>query len=108
MKMLSMHRPLPSMEMATPESLSTEVNSMAGELAALVGVEDLGTAVALQGLCEGIGAEAGIKGVEEPPGEHAAGGPVHHRHQVQEALLDGNIGEVGRSTHGQAVRWRHP
>ena len=27
MKMLSRHRPLPSMEMATPESLSTEVNS---------------------------------------------------------------------------------
>ena len=27
MKMLSMHRPLPSMEMATPASLSTEVNS---------------------------------------------------------------------------------
>ena len=67
---------------------------LAGELAALVGVEDLGTAMALQGLWKNIGAEAGIKGVGEPPGEHAAGGPVHHCHPVQKALLKGNIGSV--------------
>ena len=34
----------------------------AGELNALIGFEDLGAVVALQGACEGIGAEAGIPG----------------------------------------------
>ena len=64
----------------------------AGELAALVGVEDLGAAVAFQSLAEGLCAEAGIEGVGEPPGEHPAGGPVHDGYQVQEALLDGDVG----------------
>ena len=42
----------------------------AGELTALVGVEYLGAVVARQGVCEGIGAVAGIEGFEEPEGEH--------------------------------------
>ena len=41
-------------------------------------------------------AEACIEGVRQPPGEHPAGGPVHDRHQVQEALLDGDVGDVRR------------
>ena len=67
MKILSMHRPLPSMEMATPASSRVAVNSKAGELAALV-------RVALQGFREGVCAEPGIVGVGQPPGEHPAGG----------------------------------
>ena len=36
----------------------------AGELTALVGVEDLGTAVALQGVCEGIGQKRALRVLE--------------------------------------------
>ena len=48
----------------------------AGELAALVGVEDLRPAVALQGVCESLDAEPGIDGIGQPPGEYPACGPV--------------------------------
>ena len=34
------------------------------------------------------------EGVGQPPGEHTAGSPVHDRYQVQEAALDGDIGDV--------------
>ena len=43
-----------------------------------------------------LGAEACIEGVGQPPGQHPAGGPVHDRHQVQEALLDGDVGDIRR------------
>ena len=45
----------------------------AGELAAVVGIEDLRPAVALQGFCEGLYAEAGIEGVG-PAARRAPGG----------------------------------
>ena len=66
----------------------------AGELAALVGIEDLGPAVAVQGFSQGLDAGPGIQGIGQPPGEHTAGGPVHDGQQVQEVALDGNVGYV--------------
>ena len=66
----------------------------AGELAALVGIEDPRPAVAVQGFGQGLDAEACIQGVGQPLGEHTAGGPVHDGYQVQEAALDGDIGYV--------------
>ena len=82
------------MEMATPASWRVSGKREAGELAALVGIEDPRPAVALQGFSQGFDAEAGIQGVGQPPGEHSAGGPVHDGYQVQEAALDGDVGDV--------------
>ena len=41
MKTLSIQRPVPSIEMWIPASVSTSVKGQARELAALVGIEDL-------------------------------------------------------------------
>ena len=54
----------------------------AGELAALVGVEDIRAAVTVQGFFQGLDAEGGIHGVRQPPCEHMACRPVHDRNQV--------------------------
>src|SRR4051812_18723526 len=62
MKMLSRKRPLPSMLMATPCSASTPVN---GELAALIGVEDLGPTMADQGVLSAFGAKLQHLGDQE-------------------------------------------
>ena len=67
----------------------------AGELAALVGVEDLRLAVFGQRLSQGLDAEGGIHGVRQPPSENMARRPVHDRHQVQEPALNRDVGDVG-------------
>ena len=57
----------------------------AGELAALIGIEDFRFAVFGQRLVQGLDAEGGIHGVRQPPGEDMARRPVHDRDEVQEA-----------------------
>ena len=80
----------------------------AGELAALVGVEDLRRAVARrQGLVERVRAEARVQRVRQPPGQDVAARPVHDRHQVEEAALHRDvrqrtIGALGRKNVLQA------
>src|SRR4249919_541141 len=49
---------------------------LAGELAALIGVEDLRPAVAAQSLLEGLDAERRLHGNRQPPGENPAAEPV--------------------------------
>ena len=66
-----------------------------GELAALVGVDDFGLALALQGPFKGFDAEVGLHGVGQPPGKNLAGGPVRDGHQVKKALGHGNVGPIG-------------
>ena len=51
----------------------------AGELAALVGVEDPRQPVARQGLLQGFDAEVGVQGVRHPPGQDLPRRPVHDR-----------------------------
>src|SRR3546814_15332692 len=63
-------------------------------LAALVGVEELRSAVALGRLVQRLDAEPGVQGVGQSPGQHLAAPPVHDRHQVQEALGQGDVGDV--------------
>src|SRR3954464_2857832 len=87
MKMLSMH--LPSMLVLMPWALSTPVN---GELAALVGVEDLRPAEPTQRLFQGIDAEVGVQRIRKPRGQYRPRVPVHDRHQVDEALGQRNVG----------------
>jgi len=67
---------------------------VAGELAALVGVEDLRPTPA-QGLFQGLNTEVHIQSVGQPPGQHVAAVPVHDGHQVQEAPGHGYVGDVG-------------
>jgi hypothetical protein len=54
----------------------------AGELASLVGVEDIRAAAAIQGFSQRLDAEGGIHAVRRPPSEHMAGRPVHDSDQV--------------------------
>lgn len=56
---------------------------IAGKLAALIGIEDLRTAIALQGLFQGRNAEIGIQGVGQPSGQGLAPGPAHDCHQAR-------------------------
>ncbi len=67
----------------------------AGELAALVGVEDLRSAVGVERRIQSLDAEPRIHGVREPPGQDAAAGPVHDRNQVKEPAPDRDRGDVG-------------
>ena len=67
----------------------------AGELAALVGVEDLRPAGGVERLIQGLDAEPRIHGVRQPPGQDPAARPVHHRNQVKEAAPERDVGDVG-------------
>ena len=53
-----------------------------GELAALVGVEDLGLAVAIKGFFQRLDAEIGIHADRHAPGEYSPARPVHDRCQI--------------------------
>ena len=63
-------------------------------LAALVRVEDLGPAVPVYRLAEGLLAEVRGKRRGKPPGKDAAAVPVDDRGQVGEALLQADVGDV--------------
>src|SRR4051794_33520913 len=65
-----------------------------GELAALVGVEDLGFAKPRQSLLQRLNAEVSVHRVRDPPGQHLARGPVHHRNQIQKAVLHQYVREI--------------
>ena len=67
----------------------------AGELAALIRIENLRLAESGQRLGQGFDTEPDIHGVRQPPGENMTRRPVHDRHQIQKAALNGDIGDVG-------------
>jgi len=99
--MLSMHRPRPSIEMRIPAAcrlpVKTTLVNWAGELAALVGVDDRRRAVARQGLLQRVRAETRVQRVRQPPGQDLADRPVHDRYQVEEAAAHRDVGDVGAS-----------
>jgi len=66
----------------------------AGELAALVGVEDAGPAVASNRLLHRRNTEVSIHRVGEPPSENLAARPVHNGDEVEEAALHRNVGHI--------------
>ena len=70
MKMLSRQRPLPSIANTDTGRLQAPGEGEAGELAALIGVENLRLAVAGQRLIERLDAKARVQGVRQPPGQH--------------------------------------
>ena len=55
------------------------------ELAALIGVEDVGLAVARQCILNSFNAEVGLQRDRDPPGQHAAGEPVQHGGEIDDA-----------------------
>jgi len=57
----------------------------AGELTALIGVEDFRLAISDQRFVQRLDAEPDIHGIRQPPGENMARRPVHDRHQIQES-----------------------
>src|SRR3954468_23650251 len=66
----------------------------AGELAALIGVEDLRPAVAGQGLFQRLGAERRLHGDRQPPAENPTAEPVDDRGEVDEPARHRNVGDV--------------
>ena len=71
----------------------------ASELAALIGVEDVGLAVARQCIRTSFNAAVGLQRDRDPPGQHAAGEPVRHGGQLDEAAR--HPGEEDQKT----VQW---
>ncbi len=51
--------------------------------------------MAVHGFVERRGAEAGIHGVRELPGQDLARRPVHHRDQIEKATPQRDVGDVG-------------
>src|SRR5947207_1377939 len=81
---------------ADGDAVSAQQRSEAivGELAALVGVEDLGSALA-QRFLQRLDAETGLE-IGEAPRQHITADPVHHRDQVKKPLRHRNISDVSR------------
>ena len=69
---------------------------IAGELAALVGIENLRLAVAGDRFLYRFDAEVGRERVRQAPAEHPSRGPIEHREQIDEAALHRDVGDVGR------------
>ena len=67
----------------------------AGELRALVGVEDLRAPVTDQGLLEGLDTKVRLKGIGNPPGQNFAAVPVHDGHKVHKPTFHWNVGDIG-------------
>ena len=77
-----------------PVALQGAGEVVAGELAALVGVEDLGPAVPRERFFEGLDAELRAERVRQPPRQHRTAHPVHDHHQIEEAPGHRDVGDV--------------
>ena len=69
---------------------------LAGELAPLIGMEDLRRAIVGQGVLDCFQAEVGRERVGQPPRQHSTTGPVEHREQIDEAPCHRNVGDIRR------------
>ena len=58
----------------------------AGELTALVGIEDLRPAIPGERFLERLDTKIGTKRVGQPPRQHRTARPVHDHHQIKKAL----------------------
>ena len=66
------------------------------ELAALIGVDDLGRAVAGEGLLDDLSGVTGLQRDGYLVREHAAAGDIHHGGEVDEAARHRNVGRIQR------------
>ena len=95
MKMLSRNRPLPSMLIRTPAALQLVQERGAGELHALIGVEDFRLAMSAHRFLQRLDAEVRLHGDRQPPRQNPPAEPVHHRHQIHKPFGHRNIRDVG-------------
>jgi len=68
----------------------------AGELRALVGVEDVRLAVTGQSILQGLDAEGRLHRDRQPPRQDTTCRPVQHHGEIDEALRHWNVGDVHR------------
>ena len=94
MKMLSKYRALPSIEILV-FALQPVGPIKGGELAALVGIHDLGRAELMDRLVQRLEAEVGLQRVGDAPGQNLAREPVHDGHQIEKAAALRDVGNVG-------------
>jgi hypothetical protein len=66
----------------------------AGILASLIGIENFWYTVSVDGLLQYSSHQRGIHRIGESPGQHGPGVPVYDGGQIQEASLEGNIGDI--------------
>src|SRR5450631_2696231 len=69
--------------------------TIAGKLRALVGIKDFGYAEVLDSFLETVHTEPRIHRVRQPPCQYLATVPVDDRDQVDKAVQQPNIGDVG-------------
>jgi hypothetical protein len=67
----------------------------AGELSALVRVEDLRGAKAPQRFLQRLNTKVAVQRIGKPESEHLSAGPVHDGHQIHEPPGHGDVGDVG-------------
>ena len=67
---------------------------VAGELATLVGIEDLRLTVPGERFLEGLDTKISAERVGQSPRQHRAAHPVHDDHQVEEPLGHRDVGDV--------------
>ena len=102
------HRPPQSLDedvvMTTSASVHADLDTMrlqhirefrAGELAALIGVEDLRCAVAGQRLCQRRRAQVRGQRIRQAPSQHLARRPVQDGAQIQEPVVHQDVGDIG-------------
>src|SRR6201987_2994599 len=67
---------------------------LAGELRALIGIEDVGFSEPREGLVQRLDAKPCRERIRQPPGQHSSGRPVDDRNQVQKPLPHRYVGYV--------------
>jgi hypothetical protein len=97
MKTLSRQQPLPSHADLNLVGAEDAQELGAGELGALIGVEDLGSPKMLDCLLERGDAEIARQRQRDPPRQDLSRRPVHDRHEIDEAARHGDVGDVGRA-----------
>src|SRR6478736_5370242 len=93
---LSRQALLPSMLTAIPFLISTAGERRAGELAALIVVEDLRLAMAGERVLKRLDAECRLHRDRYAPRQHATAEPVEHDSQIDEAARHRDVGDVHR------------
>jgi hypothetical protein len=66
----------------------------AGELRALVGVEDVRLAMTREGILQCLDAEGSLHRDRQPPGQNATGRLIEHDGEIDEAVRHRDIGDV--------------
>ena len=69
---------------------------LAGELTALIRVENPRRAISRKRFVERVDAKARVHRVRQSPRQNRPAGPVDDRHEIEKAMLHRNIGDVGR------------